>query len=92
MKDKNIVFEMSGCDISYIASAPEDMTIKELLDKVDEIKLLWCACGISKLTQKEQEEAKVEVAFTREKVQILDANVSGVRYTDEKRNKEEGLD
>lgn len=91
MKDKIIVFEMSGCDISYIASAPEDMTIKELLDKVGEVKVLRCACGISKLTQKEQEEATVEVAFTKEKVQIQPC-CGTVRYTDEKRNKEEGLD
>lgn len=90
-KDKIIVFEMTGCDEYYTASAPEDMTIKELLDKVDELKFISCACGVRKMTQEEIEDSPVDVVFTKEKVQIL-PRCDAVRYVDEKRNKEEGLD
>lgn len=90
-KDKIIVFEMTGCHEYYTASAPEDMTIKELLDKVDELKFISCTCGVRKMTEEEIEDSPVDVFFTKEKVKILPC-CHAVRYVDEKRNKEEGLD
>lgn len=39
---KRIRFWLDGCDISFIASAPENITLKQC----DRIKPDWCACGI----------------------------------------------
>ena len=39
-------FILNGCDISFIAEAPEDITLKQLLKQCDKIKPDWCACGI----------------------------------------------
>lgn len=41
-----IKFVLNGCDISFIAEAPEDITLKALLEQCDKIKPDWCACGI----------------------------------------------
>lgn len=43
---KRIKFLLNGCDISFVASAPEDITLKQLLAQCDKIKPDWCACGI----------------------------------------------
>ena len=42
----NIRFILNGCDISFVAEAPEDITLKQLLKQCDRIKPHWCACGI----------------------------------------------
>lgn len=39
-------FVLNGCDISFIAEAPENITLKQLLEQCDKIKPNWCACGI----------------------------------------------
>lgn len=39
-------FVLNGCDISFIAEAPEDITLKQLLKQCDKIKPDYCACGI----------------------------------------------
>lgn len=41
-----IRFELSGCDISFTAEAPEDITLKQLLEQCDKIRPDWCLCGI----------------------------------------------
>ena len=41
-----IKFVLNGCDISFTAEAPEDITLKQLLEQCDKIKPDWCACGI----------------------------------------------
>ena len=41
-----IKFVLNGCDISFIAEAPEDITLEQLLKQCDKIKPNWCACGI----------------------------------------------
>lgn len=46
---KNIRFILNGCDISFVAEAPEDITLYELLKQCDKIKPDWCACGIKTL-------------------------------------------
>lgn len=46
---KRIRFWLNGCDISFIASAPENITLKQLLKQCDRIKPDWCACGIKSL-------------------------------------------
>ena len=47
---KKIIFKLAGCDISFIAEAPEDITLKQLLKQCDRIKPDWCACGIHSLS------------------------------------------
>lgn len=42
-------FILNGCDISFIAEAPDDITLKQLLKQCDKIKPDWCACGICSL-------------------------------------------
>lgn len=41
-----IKFILDGCDISFIAEAPEDITLKQLLKQTDRIIPDYCACGI----------------------------------------------
>lgn len=45
MADK-IIFILNGCDISFTASAPKDITLEQLLKQCDKIKPNYCACGI----------------------------------------------
>lgn len=42
----NLKFKLDGCDISFYAEAPEDITLKQLLAQCDRIKPDYCACGI----------------------------------------------
>lgn len=39
-------FVLNGCDISFMAEAPADITLEQLLKQCDRIKPDWCACGI----------------------------------------------
>ena len=39
-------FMLDGCDISYAAEAPADMTLAQLLKQCDRIHPDYCACGI----------------------------------------------
>lgn len=48
MGDK-IKFVLNGCDILFIAEAPKDITLEQLLKQCDKIKPDWCACGICSL-------------------------------------------
>lgn len=41
-----IKFILNGCDISFVAEAPEDITLKQLLTQTDKISPDYCACGI----------------------------------------------
>lgn len=43
---KTMRFILNGCDISFIAEAPEDMTVKQLVEQASRIVPDWCACGI----------------------------------------------
>lgn len=44
--NKKIKFVLNGCDISFIAEAPKDITLEQLLKQCDRIKPHWCGCGI----------------------------------------------
>ena len=44
--NNKIKFILNGCDISFIAEAPADITLEQLLKQCDKIKPDWCACGI----------------------------------------------
>lgn len=43
---ERIKFVLNGCDIQFIAEAPADITLRELLKQCDKIQPDWCACGI----------------------------------------------
>ena len=53
---KEIKFILNGCDISFIASAPEDITLKQLLKQCDKIIPDWWACGICSLAYKNMDD------------------------------------
>lgn len=42
-------FVLNGCDISFVAEAPRDITLEQLIEQTDKIKPDWCACGICSL-------------------------------------------
>lgn len=42
-------FVLNGCDISFIAEAPSDITLEQLIKQCDKIEPYWCACGICSL-------------------------------------------
>ena len=67
-------FILDGCDISFIAEAPEDITLKELLKQADKIKPDYCACGIRSCTEQE-EKWDTEIIFTKESVRLAHENV-----------------
>lgn len=54
-------FILNGCDISFVAEAPEDITLKQLLKQCDKIKPDWCACGICSCD--EDEEAEILIGY-----------------------------
>ena len=66
----NIKFWLDGCDISFIAEAPEDITLKELLTLCDRIEPDYCACGIKSYldTQGRFNGLKPELVFTKDNV------------------------
>lgn len=41
-----MIFILDGCDISFIAEAPDDMTVSQLVKQSARIDPDWCACGI----------------------------------------------
>ncbi len=47
-------FMLNGCDISFVAEAPNDITLEQLLKQADKIEPDWCACGIRSLDESEQ--------------------------------------
>ncbi len=70
----NIKFLLNGCDIQFIAEAPEDITLKELLAQTDKIKPDWCACGIRSLGP--YEIWPTEIFITKNSVHLANDHVS----------------
>lgn len=66
-------FVLNGCDISFVAEAPEDITLKQLLKQCDKIEPYWCACGISSY-EKVYGVAKVETEIVIDYDSIKKAN------------------
>ena len=44
---EKIKFLLNGCDIFFVAQAPKDITLEQLLKQCNRIKPDWCACGIT---------------------------------------------
>ena len=65
-----IKFILDGCDISFVAEAPEDITLKQLLKQCDRIYPSWCACGIKSI-EKDNENLKEEYQNFNPEVDII---------------------
>ncbi len=61
-------FVLNGCDISFDAEAPEDITLKELLRQCDRIIPHYCACGIWSAEKAEREDCDTEIFITKDDV------------------------
>ena len=70
---EKITFVLSGCDISFWAIAPKDITLEQLLKQCDKIKPNWCACGIKSGDFKEEE---AEIIIDYDSVKKANDNVS----------------
>lgn len=58
-------FLLNGCDISFVASAPADITLRQLLKQCDKIKPDWCACGIRSLNKSEMQlPDEIEISYS----------------------------
>ena len=75
MSNERIRFWLNGCDISFIASAPKDITLEQLLKQCDRIEPDWCACGIKSLKPDEQQ-CKTEIIIDYDDVMKANSDVS----------------
>lgn len=66
-----IKFILNGCDIEFTAEAPEDMSVKQLVEQASRIIPDWCACGICN-----SEHDDSEIIFDYNNVSKRDENVS----------------
>ena len=58
---KTIKFMLDGCDICFVAEAPEDITLKQLLKQCDRIEPHWCACGICSIEKSGLKDVDTEI-------------------------------
>lgn len=72
----NIKFILNGCDISFIAEAPEDITLKQLLRQCDKIKPDWCACGICSVDKVYNNDVDTEIKIGYDSIEKVNADVS----------------
>ena len=70
----NIKFILNGCDINFIAEAPEDITLKELLAQTDKIRPDWCTCGIRNVSS-EENNYPTEIFITKTSVELANDEV-----------------
>lgn len=77
---KMLKFMLNGCDIAFVAEAPEDMTLKQLLNQASRIKPDWCACGVRYLEDDEYDIP--EIIFDYADVKKKDEDVSCKIYDD----------
>lgn len=73
---KEIKFILNGCDISFIAVAPADITLEQLLRQTNRIEPYWCACGICSAEKESRENAAPEIRITYDDVEKIDPKVS----------------
>ena len=60
---KRIKFMLNGCDIAFVAEAPADITLEQLLKQCDKIKPDWCACGIRSLEPEDYCETEIIIGY-----------------------------
>lgn len=73
-------FILNGCDISFTAEAPADITLAQLLKQCDRIQPHWCACGICSYSHygfsEEDDHRAPEIIFTYDDVRKANDDVS----------------
>lgn len=69
-----VKFILDGCDISFVATAPKDITLEQLLKQCDKIKPDWCACGIRSWNAEEDYDT-VEIMIEYDSIQKADEDV-----------------
>lgn len=74
MKNK-IIFMLDGCDISFVAEAPEDITLKQLLKQCNKIKPNWCACGINNRDMEDYTHEDVEIIIDYDSVKMAHEDI-----------------
>lgn len=80
-----IKFVLDGCDISFLAEAPRDITLEQLLKQADKIKPMWCACGICSYEKaKFTDDTPPEIIFGYDSVRKVNDDVSCWIEGDEK--------
>lgn len=84
---KIIRFVLDGCDISFVAEAPEDITLAQLLKQCDKIHPDWCACGIKTATEEEYGNCKTEIFIGYDSIRKDDGAACTIAEPDLKRKK-----
>ena len=75
LDDNRIKFMLDGCHISFVAEAPKDITLEQLLKQCDRIVPYRCACGIRSHDPKEHPN-KVEIIIDYDDVRKVDEDVN----------------
>ena len=70
---EKIKFWLDGCDIQFLAEAPEDITLKQLLKQCNRINPKWCSCGIN--SKNIEYYNKVEIIIDYDNVKKVDEDV-----------------
>lgn len=73
---ENVKFVLNGCDISFVAEAPADITLEQLLKQCDRIKPDWCACGICSAEKAGLQNSPTEIFIDYESVKKANDDVS----------------
>lgn len=72
---ERIRFMLAGCHSYFIASAPKDITLEQLLKQCNRIKSLGCECGIRNLREDEiTEETEIIIDYEDIMKSHLDVN------------------
>lgn len=71
-----IIFELAGCDISFIAEAPEDITLRQLLKQCNKIKPNWCSCGINNRDMEDYTKEDIEILIDYDSIRKTSDDVS----------------
>ena len=60
---EKIKFLLNGCDISFVAQAPKDITLEQLLKQCNKIEPMWCCCGITNRDIDEYGEVEIDIDY-----------------------------
>lgn len=82
-------FVLNGCDISFVAEAPKDITLEQLIKQCDKIMPDWCACGICSLDYARiSENTEAEIIIGYDSIEKANDDVSCTIRDPKKRTKE----
>lgn len=61
--NEKVKFWLEGCDIQFLAQAPEDITLKQLLKQCNRIIPDWCSCGINNKDIRDYQEVEIDIDY-----------------------------